>query len=94
MQVDAVTGQAVARPLRPFDKRDAGLQRIGKAEFVGFGRISQPVEIEMGDGRVAVIGLHQREGRAGHIGGAGPVIEARADEGAREGRFSRTQITG
>ena len=67
-QVQAIERQAGTRPLGPFDQDNAVVEGGLEADFIQvFGRFD-PVEVEMGDGaEIGVIGLHDGEGRAGHV---------------------------
>ena len=80
------------RILRPFDQADAVGQRLVETEFVEFGYIGQPVEVEMRNGNAQIVALHQRKGRARDFEAV--VVGHGTQESARQRRFAGAEIAG
>ncbi len=90
-EVEPVSSQKSTRAIRPFDENKCTFAGFVPAELFQFLRRADAVEIGMDDRKVqAVIDLHQRECRAGHVE-SGVAGEA-ADQCPRKGRLAGAEI--
>jgi cysteine desulfurase/selenocysteine lyase len=88
--VEPVGRQQGAEAIRPFDQRDAVGEGVFNAEFQGFIRTLEAVEVEMENrDRPVLVGLEQGKGRAGDFF----IATARhTDEGAGKAGFAGAEI--
>src|SRR5690606_30747306 len=89
-QIQSLGWQCTSQSIRPLDQAHPLGKSFLETELPSFLLILQPIEVEVPDlQRTTLIGLHQREGRAGHLFRAAFQT---VDQGPRKTRLAGSQI--